>query len=66
MTPLGVDARLPVPRRSRCGDRRGRGVIVVAKLSEAWGVRSLASGKTVWVRIPCDENECGTRACPHR
>lgn len=43
----------PVLGRSRFGDSRGRGLIIVDRLSEAWGVQPQDGGKTVWALIPC-------------
>lgn len=45
----------PVVGRSRLGDTRGRGLIMVDKLCEDWGVDFLSDGgKTVWATISCD------------
>src|SRR5437868_4863005 len=44
----GVAEQEPVVGRSRFGDLRGRGLILVDKLSEDWGVRTHQAGKTVW------------------
>lgn len=46
---------LPVLGRSRFGDLRGRGLVIVDKLAEEWGVQPLESGKTVWALISCGE-----------
>lgn len=43
----------PVLGRSRLGDHRGRGLIIVDKLAEEWGVRPLERGKVVWALISC-------------
>lgn len=42
-----------VPGRSRLGDSRGRGLIIVERLSEDWGVDARVRGKTVWAEISC-------------
>ncbi|NUT95271.1 MAG: ATP-binding protein [Saccharothrix sp.] len=44
----------PIAGRSRLGVDRGRGVSLVAALSEAWGVRRLDQGKTVWAVVSCE------------
>jgi anti-sigma regulatory factor (Ser/Thr protein kinase) len=44
----------PTLGRSRLGQDRGRGLIIVAKLATDWGTRRLPEGgKTVWALIPC-------------
>lgn len=35
----------------------GRGLLLVAALSLAWGVTERAVGKTVWAELPCPEAE---------
>lgn len=44
---------LPTLGRSRLNDTRGRGLIIVNKLAEQWGVVSHPIGKTVWADLPC-------------
>lgn len=39
--------------RSRLGDHRGRGMLLVVNLSANWGVHRHGSGKTVWAEVPC-------------
>ncbi|WP_447002160.1 ATP-binding protein [Saccharothrix isguenensis] len=39
--------------RSRLGGSRGRGLIIVERLSKDWGVVSHTEGKTVWAEMPC-------------
>lgn len=46
---------LPILGRSRIGDTRGRGLILVNKLADDWGVTSHSIGKTVWAELLCDE-----------
>ncbi|ANZ43225.1 hypothetical protein BBK82_33660 [Lentzea guizhouensis] len=44
----------PVYGRSRLGEHRGRGIVVVDKLSRDWGCRSRdGSGKTVFALVDC-------------
>jgi anti-sigma regulatory factor (Ser/Thr protein kinase) len=44
----------PTLGRSRLGQDRGRGLVIVAKLAADWGSRPLPDGgKTVWALIPC-------------
>jgi hypothetical protein len=39
-----------LPRRLRSGleDEHGRGLLLVTRLSERWGVRPTPTGKSVW------------------
>lgn len=39
--------------KSRLGDHRGRGMVLVAALSTAWSVEFHEWGKTVWAEVPC-------------
>jgi len=41
----------PVVGRSRLGEHRGRGLVIVDRLSTAWGVLDHQAGKTVWADI---------------
>jgi anti-sigma regulatory factor (Ser/Thr protein kinase) len=54
----------PVLGRSRLSieDCRGRGVLIVDKLSEQWGmtVDSESGCKTVWAQISCEQAPCAT------
>ncbi|ANZ41655.1 hypothetical protein BBK82_42615 [Lentzea guizhouensis] len=43
----------PVLGRSRIDDTRGRGLVIVDKIAEAWGVTWQATGKTVWAELRC-------------
>ncbi len=45
---------LPVPGRSRIGDHRGRGLVIVNELAKDWGVLPGPAGKTVWAEITCE------------
>jgi anti-sigma regulatory factor (Ser/Thr protein kinase) len=42
---------MPVPVKPEPADTSGRGLLLVAALAEAWGVRPRVVGKTVWVRL---------------
>ena len=44
-------AELPQLGRSRLGDTRGRGLILIANLSRCWGTREFTGGKTVWAEV---------------
>ncbi|MFE5914931.1 SpoIIE family protein phosphatase [Streptomyces wedmorensis] len=46
----------PRMRRARTYDEGGRGLLLVAQLSERWGTRHVANGKTIWAeqRLPAD------------
>ncbi|MET8949520.1 ATP-binding protein [Streptomyces sp. NPDC004393] len=44
-------ARLPVPADPDPESTSGCGLLLVAALSESWGVRDRGVGKTVWARI---------------
>ncbi|SEQ91078.1 Histidine kinase-like ATPase domain-containing protein [Lentzea xinjiangensis] len=43
----------PVYGRSRLGENRGRGIVVVDNISREWGVRMRAAGKTVYALVDC-------------
>ncbi|KOV83253.1 ATP-binding protein [Nocardia sp. NRRL S-836] len=50
----------PVYGRSRLGEHRGRGMVVVDKISRQWGCRARAgSGKTVFALVDCVGQEDG-------
>lgn len=42
----------PRLRRARRDDEGGRGLILVARMSQRWGTRYTASGKTIWAELP--------------
>ncbi|MFF4053988.1 SpoIIE family protein phosphatase [Streptomyces chartreusis] len=46
----------PHLRRARTYDEGGRGLLLVAQLSERWGTRHAADGKTIWAqqRLPAE------------
>ncbi|MGM1065220.1 ATP-binding protein [Saccharothrix sp. Mg75] len=41
----------PTPRPVRVDSSRGRGLIIVAALSVAWGTEPTATGKVVWAEL---------------
>nr|WP_329222843.1 SpoIIE family protein phosphatase [Streptomyces sp. NBC_01485] len=48
------DASIAAPhlRRARVFDEGGRGLLIVAQLSERWGSRHTRTGKTIWAQLP--------------
>ncbi|MFD5798761.1 SpoIIE family protein phosphatase [Streptomyces diastatochromogenes] len=42
----------PHLRRARIFDEGGRGLMLVAQLTERWGTRHAATGKTIWAELP--------------
>lgn len=42
----------PRPRRARTEDEGGRGLFLVAQLTEGWGTRYTPDGKTIWTEQP--------------
>jgi anti-sigma regulatory factor (Ser/Thr protein kinase) len=54
---IGVEDALDVavePRNASADDLSGRGVAIVAALSERWGHRPVPGGKVVWADLPTD------------
>ncbi|MFD7922001.1 ATP-binding protein [Streptomyces sp. NPDC059740] len=47
-----LDPREPLLRGAGPEDTGGRGLALVAALSESWGVRPRGEGKTVWFALP--------------
>jgi hypothetical protein len=47
-----LDPRLPRIRAADTWETSGRGLSLVAALSESWGVRPDGSGKVVWFTLP--------------
>ncbi|MEU7474742.1 ATP-binding protein [Lentzea sp. NPDC042327] len=43
----------PVYGRSRLGEHRGRGIVVVDRISRQWGHRPREGGKTVFALVDC-------------
>jgi hypothetical protein len=41
----------PHLRRARRDDEGGRGLFLVAQMSQRWGTRYTASGKTIWAEL---------------
>ncbi|MFI7100652.1 ATP-binding protein [Streptomyces sp. NPDC050161] len=46
------DPRLPCVRAAETWETCGRGLALIASLSESWGVRPHGSGKVVWFTLP--------------
>lgn len=46
-------SQLPVKSQSVIGRPRGRGLVIVDKLAEDWGVIPNVVGKTVWAEVSC-------------
>ncbi|GAA1900854.1 SpoIIE family protein phosphatase [Streptomyces sodiiphilus] len=46
----------PHLRRARTYDEGGRGLLLVAQLSRAWGTRHTADGKTIWAEMDTGQN----------
>lgn len=42
----------PHLRRARLFDEGGRGLLIVAQLSQRWGSRHTRAGKTIWAELP--------------
>ncbi|MBV2353916.1 SpoIIE family protein phosphatase [Streptomyces sp. J2-1] len=42
----------PQVRRARLSDEDGRGLMLVAQLTERWGTRNTSGGKTIWTEQP--------------
>jgi two-component sensor histidine kinase len=55
---------MPVVGRSGKGVYGGRGLLLVEKMSERWGVDPTDSGKTVWAQVSCDDPARGITRCP--
>jgi anti-sigma regulatory factor (Ser/Thr protein kinase) len=47
------DTNHPAPhlRRAKTWDEGGRGLLLVAQLTQRWGSRHTADGKTIWAEI---------------
>jgi len=52
--------RLPLARNYAADATTGRGIGLVAALSEEWGTTSVNGGKTVWARVAPDETGIGS------
>lgn len=53
----------PVVGSSAKGEFGGRGMVLVDKLADAWGVDRTEDGKSVWVRVSCGETEVAIDRC---
>ncbi len=51
LTVAAVDASRTPPRRRPPDDEGGRGMHIIAALTEAWGVEPHGDGKRVWARL---------------
>ena len=61
------DPRLPVIREADPGSTCGRGLAMVAAVSESWGARPDGdSGKVVWFALPTTPAPVAAPACPPR
>lgn len=54
----------PTLGRSRFGAAacRGRGLVLVDRLTDGWGTTSVARGKIVWARLSCPDSPCRKQA----
>jgi hypothetical protein len=59
-----ADPRLPSPGRS-AEAVGGRGLLMVAQLSDRWGFEPLADGKRVWAELSVDDDD-DRASRPHR
>jgi hypothetical protein len=50
-------ATAPHLRRARVFDEGGRGLLIVAQLTERWGTRHTGTGKTIWTEQPLTMGE---------
>jgi anti-sigma regulatory factor (Ser/Thr protein kinase) len=46
----------PHMRKARALDEGGRGLLLVAQLTERWGTRQTESGKTIWAELVLRDN----------
>ncbi|KOV88339.1 hypothetical protein ADL03_04965 [Nocardia sp. NRRL S-836] len=54
----------PVRGRSRLGEHRGRGLVMVHTLSCDWGTRFRLGGKTVFAQLRCGGEGMAAALCP--
>ncbi|MEU1179883.1 SpoIIE family protein phosphatase [Streptomyces sp. NPDC005820] len=52
----------PHLRRARTYDEGGRGILLVAQLSRAWGTRHTGTGKTIWASLALDSASASASA----
>ncbi|MFR9724142.1 SpoIIE family protein phosphatase [Streptomyces sp. MS19] len=45
----------PHLRRARSTDENGRGLFIVAQLTDRWGTRQTPNGKTIWAELPAGD-----------
>lgn len=48
-----LSSQRPVYGRSRLGEHRGRGMVMVGSASSEWGIIPRSGGKTVFAVVPC-------------
>jgi hypothetical protein len=46
----------PHLRRAKTFDEGGRGLLLVAQLTQRWGSRHTPEGKTIWAELTMDED----------
>ena len=46
----------PHLRRARTFDEGGRGLLLVAQVSQGWGTRHTGTGKTIWAEQPLPDD----------
>lgn len=47
------DARQPTSRQCAADAESGRGLLLLDKIADRWGVRAQLTGKAVWFELPC-------------
>ncbi|MFK0156588.1 SpoIIE family protein phosphatase [Streptomyces sp. NPDC090499] len=50
----------PHLRRARVSDEGGRGLLIVAQLTQRWGSRHTRTGKVIWAEVPLGGEESGS------
>jgi anti-sigma regulatory factor (Ser/Thr protein kinase) len=59
-----ASSRPPTPRWAASGAEGGRGLRLVDRVAEAWGVVYLAAGKQVWCRLDVGVDWAHRSSCP--